>query len=217
MSDFELYPESDSDPRLFFANFTSGLLAVNGTLLAYALAAAAIAGAVALALYFLATQPASSGYNSYNNNYQSRGFRSGDGDTGYSVLTLLSVASDIYSKLNYDDIDCQKKIICEFMEEPDMFGSGASSVKSGVKYAASWLAPLGFSIVDQLTEAATLDDKGKCEQRYQQCEDISLKKTYQEKSEAVKSVKEVFSMNQTEAAEEEYEYYDEEEEEEKTE
>ena len=99
------------------------------------------------------------------------------GDTGYSVLTLLSVASDIYSKLNYDDIDCQKKIICEFMEEPDMFGeltvykqdtfviclsgsgSGAATVKSGVKYAASWLAPLGFSIVDQITEAATLDDE----------------------------------------------------------
>ena len=40
-----------------------------------------------------------------------------------------------------------------------MAGSGASTVKSGVKYAASWLAPLGFSIVDQITEAATLDEE----------------------------------------------------------
>jgi len=120
--EYDLIPDVDSDPRLFFANYTSSLLAVNSTLLAYALAAAAIAGAVALALYFLSTQPASSGYSGYNNNYQSRGFRSGEGDTGYSVLTLLGVASEIYSKLNYDDIDCQKKIICEFMEEPDMFG-----------------------------------------------------------------------------------------------
>jgi hypothetical protein len=30
-------------------------------------------------------------------------------------------------------------------------------VNSGVKYAASWLAPLGVSIVDQITEAATLN------------------------------------------------------------
>ena len=44
------------------------------------------------------------------------------GGTGFDVLTLLGVATDIYSKLNYDDTDCQKKIICEFMEEPDMFG-----------------------------------------------------------------------------------------------
>ena len=59
-------------------------------------------------------------------------------------------------------------------------GSGGATVKSGVKYAASWLAPLGFSIVDQITEAATLDDEGQCEQRYRQCEQISLKTTYQE-------------------------------------
>ena len=38
-------------------------------------------------------------------------------------------------------------------------GSGGESVKSGVKYAASWLAPLGFSLVDQITEAATLDQE----------------------------------------------------------
>ena len=98
------------------------------------------------------------------------------GGTGFDVLTLLGVATDIYSKLSYDDTDCQKKIICEFMEEPDMFGKplvdtiieiisfclgiGGARVRSGVKYAASWLlAPLGFSIVDQITEAATLDDE----------------------------------------------------------
>ena len=44
------------------------------------------------------------------------------GGSGYDILTLLGVATDIYSKLNYDDTDCQKKIICEFMEEPEMFG-----------------------------------------------------------------------------------------------
>ena len=131
---------------------------------------------------------------SQEHSYQHVGYVAGG--TGFDVLTLLGVATDIYSKLSYDDTDCHKKIICEFMEEPDMFGepiddnnaeiipsglgSGGASVKSGVKYAASWLAPLGFSIVDQITEAATLNDEGKCEQRYRQCEQISLKTTYQE-------------------------------------
>ena len=79
------------------------------------------------------------------------------GTTGSTILTLLSVASDIYSKMNYDDVDCQKKIICEFMDEPEMFGNGGNRVKSGVQWAASMLSPFGFAFVDQIKEAATLD------------------------------------------------------------
>ena len=30
-------------------------------------------------------------------------------------------------------------------------------MKSGVQWAASWLAPFGFEIVDQISEAATLE------------------------------------------------------------
>ena len=153
---------------MFFANYTSSLLAVNSTLLAYGLALVAALGAVALVFYFLSSQQ-SSGYSSYNNQY--RGFRSEQGNynipryiillfskapykymslapmyqnvhpypqilhssvsggTGYDILTLIGVATDIYSKLSYDDTDCQKKIICEFMEEPDMFGK--PWIKSG--------------------------------------------------------------------------------------
>ena len=37
------------------------------------------------------------------------------GGTGFNVLTLMGVATDIYSKLSYDDTDCQRKIICEFI------------------------------------------------------------------------------------------------------
>ena len=40
-----------------------------------------------------------------------------------------------------------------------MFGQGGSRVKTGVQWAASWLEPLGFGIVDQISEAATLDDE----------------------------------------------------------
>ena len=74
------YEAEAGDARLFFANFTSSLVAVNSTLLAYALIGLAVAGAAGLALYYLYLQSASSGggygqygqygYNQYS--YQSR-------------------------------------------------------------------------------------------------------------------------------------------------
>jgi len=117
--------EEAGDARLIFANFTSSLLVVNSTLLAIAGLAALVGGAILLALYYLANvSQSSSGYGYQYSNYQYyRGFRSENGGTtGSKILTLLSVASDIYSKMNYDDVDCQKKIICEFMDQPEMFG-----------------------------------------------------------------------------------------------
>lgn len=50
----------------------------------------------------------------------------------YHDLISLSVASDLYGKLTYDDLDCQKKIICEFMDEPEMFG------QLGIKNPPVW-------------------------------------------------------------------------------
>merc|ERR1711881_713312 len=59
--------EVEADPRLFFVNFTSSLVQVNSTILAYALLALAIAGAAAVALsyLYLESQSSSSGYGSY--------------------------------------------------------------------------------------------------------------------------------------------------------
>jgi len=220
VSDISLMDAEESDARLFFANYTSSLLAVNTTILLYALAAAAVVGAVVLALYLLANAPSrASGYGGYGySDYDSysRGFRSTS--SGYDILTLISVASDLYGKISYGDVDCQKKIICEFMDKPEMFGDGAAQVKSGVQYATSWLAPLGFSIVDQISDAAMVDDEGgrNCEQRFQQCDKVSLTKTVAEKSQEVKNVKKGLTMKNTqEKVEEEtngeYEeyYYDE--------
>ena len=73
MSDTLLYDlsefEGEAEPRLFFANFTSSLVAVNSTLLAYALVGLAIAGAAGLALYYLYLQSVSGGggYGQYGN------------------------------------------------------------------------------------------------------------------------------------------------------
>ena len=76
--DFDL-AEAEADPRLFFVNFTSSLVQVNTTLLAYGLIFLAIVGAAAVALYYLYLESQNSGgsgygsygnaYNSYNYNY----------------------------------------------------------------------------------------------------------------------------------------------------
>merc|ERR1712038_928591 len=72
--DVALYEEDASDPRLLFANYTSGLLAVNTTILAYAGIIVAAGVVVGLVLYFIATNPQSSRYysNAYSNSYYSQ-------------------------------------------------------------------------------------------------------------------------------------------------
>ena len=66
--DFDL-AEAEAYPRLFFFNFTSSLVAVNTTLLAYGLIFLAIVGAAAVALYYLYLESqSSSGYGSYGSN-----------------------------------------------------------------------------------------------------------------------------------------------------
>ncbi len=69
----EDYAMDTADPRIFFVNFTSSLVQVNATILAYALLALGIAAAAALALYYLyiESQNDSSGYGYSNYGYES--------------------------------------------------------------------------------------------------------------------------------------------------
>merc|ERR1712024_144750 len=108
--DLSLYEEDASDPRVFFANYTSGLLAVNTTLLLYAGIIVAAGIVVGLVLYFIATNPQSSRYynsNSYSNSqYYSQarmlhdaGFLSED----WNLMGLITKALDIYSRLNQEE------------------------------------------------------------------------------------------------------------------
>merc|ERR1712099_23543 len=101
--DVSLY-EDQSDPRVFFANYTSSLLAVNTTILAYAGIIVAAGVVVGLVLYFIATNPQS---RYYSNGYSSSQYYSqarmlhdmgstmmGDWD----LMGLLTKALDVYNK-----------------------------------------------------------------------------------------------------------------------
>merc|ERR1711994_19874 len=108
--DISLYEEDASDPRLLFANYTSGLLAVNTTILAYAGIIVAAGSVVGLVLYFIATNPQSSKYyssNSYSNsNYYSQARMLNDvtsnmGD--WNLLGLVTKALEVYKQMNDDE------------------------------------------------------------------------------------------------------------------
>jgi len=141
--DLSLYDDSEADPRLFFVNFTSSLVQVNATILAYGLIFLAIVGAAAVALYYLylESQSSSSGYGSYGSSYQNYNYnyaRSNNDAYGYqgmNIIQWISMLQDIYEKFDYNDLDCQKRLICEVMREPEYFGGMAKKFKNGFQYA----------------------------------------------------------------------------------
>merc|ERR1711963_707626 len=106
LEDVSIYEDEASDPRLFFANYTSGLLAVNTTILAYAGIIVAAGVVVGLVLYFIATNPQQRHYssNAYSNsNYYSQARMLHDASSylgDYDLLGLVTKAVQIYNKLN---------------------------------------------------------------------------------------------------------------------
>merc|ERR1712045_218949 len=101
--------EDQSDPRVFFANYTSSLLAVNTTLLAYAGIIVAAGVVVGLVLYFIATNPQQRYYgssNAYNSNYysQSRMLHDASNFLGdFDLLGLVTKGVELYKQLNEEE------------------------------------------------------------------------------------------------------------------
>merc|ERR1712025_1203334 len=97
--DVSLYEEDASDPRLLFANYTSGLLAVNTTILAYAGIIVAAGVVVGLVLYFIATNPQSSKYYSSNSYSQARMLNDVTSNMGdWNLLGLVTKALEVYKQ-----------------------------------------------------------------------------------------------------------------------
>lgn len=85
------------------------------------------------------------GYGGYNrNDYEQAGqfaeqgyARSADGFdfNSLNVIQWISMLQDIYEKFDYNDLECQKRLICEVMKEPTYYGSAAQKFKTGFQYA----------------------------------------------------------------------------------
>jgi len=130
--------DSSADPRLFIANFTSSLIQVNATILAYALIAVALIGVLLVVASFALTSAAEESYGNYGQYSQysqySRSAQNGFLD-GLNILSLLSMAQDAYENFDYNDLDCQKRLVCEVMKEPEYYGSVATKFATGFEYA----------------------------------------------------------------------------------
>ena len=48
-----------------------------------------------------------------------------------SHSTIYIGNSQVYEKFDYNDLECQKKLICEVMKEPEYFGNVSQKMKSG--------------------------------------------------------------------------------------
>jgi len=189
---FEEQEGGQGDARLFFANFTSSLIAVNSTLLL--LAALALGGLAALAyLFYTLSQNQSStggGYGSYGGSSSSYGssyasdsygrYRRDSDDTEWiRILTLLDVGSDLYTNMSQKNMEasCPAKIMCQAFESRDIFGNQDSYIKRFYQFmsAMQFKSP---SYANQ--DSNSLDEAASsCGSRYPQCE-LSLLASFQE-------------------------------------
>ena len=62
--------------------------------------------------------------------------RSNDAEStfnGLNIIKWISMLNEVYEKFDMNDLDCQKKLICEITSEPEYYGSAARSFKTGLQ------------------------------------------------------------------------------------
>ena len=52
-------------------------------------------------------------------------------NSSLNIIQWISMLQDIYEKFDYNDLECQKRLICEVMREPDYYGAAAQKFKAG--------------------------------------------------------------------------------------
>ena len=48
-----------------------------------------------------------------------------------NVLQWISMLQEVYEKFDYNDVECQKRLICEVLKEEEYFGEVSRNLKSG--------------------------------------------------------------------------------------
>merc|ERR1712223_1664578 len=67
----------------------------------------------------------------YSQQAQYRSANDGYDYNGLNIIQWISMLQDLYEKFGYNDLDCQKRLICEVMREPEYYGNMAQKFKSG--------------------------------------------------------------------------------------
>merc|ERR1712088_359904 len=107
-----------------------------------------------------------------NYNYYSK--RSApEGMNVMNVIQWISMLQEVYEKFDYNDLECQKKLICEVMREPEYFGNMSSKLKSGfqmARYLEVLNMPDDFrELLDEYMDASERSDGQKACEEFFQC------------------------------------------------
>merc|ERR1712027_141266 len=74
-------------------------------------------------------------YSNGGYGYQNQARSAPEGVNVMNVIQWISMLQEVYEKFDYNDLECQKKLICEVMREPEYFGNMSSKLKSGFQMA----------------------------------------------------------------------------------
>jgi len=140
LADDSLYEDQaqlmDNEARFLY--FNSSSTATSLTLLG----ALILLGVIFYLVYvggLLAPVASSSAYNRYGQDYygghQSQARSAPEGINVMNVIQWISMLQEVYEKFDYNDLECQKKLICEVMKEPEYFGTVSQKMKSGFQLA----------------------------------------------------------------------------------
>jgi len=142
--DFDIEPV-ESEGRTIFFNSTSSatFLTLLGALLLTGVIAFLVLSSLSNAGAQTQGSQGSYAHNSYynRNDYENydpyaeyRSAQNGFFD-GMNIVQWISMLQDVYEKFDYNDLDCQKRLICEVMREPEYYGTVAQKFKTGFAYA----------------------------------------------------------------------------------
>jgi len=74
-------------------------------------------------------------YGQYQGHYQARSAQDGWDFNAFSILQWINMATEMYENFEYDNLECQKRMICDVMTERDVFGGASARMESGFEMA----------------------------------------------------------------------------------
>jgi hypothetical protein len=112
-------------------------------------------------------------YAAYAQQAQYRSSGDGFNYSGLNVIQWITMLQDLYERFDYNDLDCQKRLICEVMKEPQNYGDMAIKFKSGFQYA-KYLEVLSLpddmrELLDEYLDANSRADQQKACEEFFQC------------------------------------------------
>jgi len=136
-----------NDRQLYLNTTTSYILLIGVSLVL-------LVGLGALALYFYdifaTTRRSDSGdyyyyaagpYDQSHQFHEYAGYHKRSANDGYgmgdmNILKWLAMAQEVYNKFDLTSMDCQKKVVCEIVQQQEVFGSASRSLESSFQFAS---------------------------------------------------------------------------------